>query len=200
MKKLIFIYLAVIIIKVFVAIKKHTFTILSILLLSVFIASCSKDDGIARPPFTTDQLGWINNLVNPKYRCVTKTINTQGDTIITIDTLVAHTNTTNYLLNGTISGDNIAYYEGCFYFTLWYSINIDINNYSDFIAKLTVHNTYDITHYSTDTAMINGNIYHDVYKFSNLPPQNYFKNLYFIKNIGFLYLEQANGNYATIIQ
>ncbi|MFZ4402305.1 MAG: hypothetical protein ACOYO1_19905 [Bacteroidales bacterium] len=189
------------------------FTLFIIIAFIVFsIGGCKKDNSAeTRDVFTSDQLGWINNVVKPKYRCITKSKDTQGNIITTSDTIEAYTKMTNYQMS-TTSGKYVSYYEGSFYFsvgyintesdTVIYTIIIDINNINEFIVKLSQIYSYDITHFRSDTCNINGVLYYDVYKLKDLTaysPESTIK-IYFKKGIGFLYLEKANGNNATMIQ
>ncbi|MCX6232167.1 MAG: hypothetical protein NTZ33_11555 [Bacteroidetes bacterium] len=195
------------IIKILILLGDFTLLIGILLLLLPYISGCKKDRSFTeRPPFTEDQLGWINNKVNPKYRCIAKTTNTQGDSIIVIDTVVSNTKIINKQYFSTNDDDNISYYEGYFYFGIGYinagyGLSIEINNEYDFYVKLK-GNFYDNFSYTIDTANINGVLYTNVYKFENLiiPYQKSNVKIYFKKNIGFLYVEQVNGNNQTMLQ
>lgn len=187
----------------------------SLLLLSISISGCKKEHPAeTREVFTSDQLGWIINKINPKYRCVTKTTNLQGNIITSIDTIDSEAGGGYYQTNGTDDYDQyvINYYTGGFSFKLayiiagidsvYYNLYLEINNRNNFQARLIDYpNFYYLTQFQTDTATIDGVIYHDVYKIYEgaYLPQSITK-VYFKKGIGYLYLEQANGNNATLIQ
>jgi len=195
------------IIRNLILLSKFSLLIGLLLLLLPNISGCKKDRSFTeRPPFTEDQSGWINNKVNPYYRCVSKTTNIQGDTIFVIDTVQSYTKIGNHQIFSTNDDDNISYYEGYYNFSIGYnnvgySLSIEINNEYDFYVKLK-GNYYDIFSCTIDTADINGVLYNNVYKYENLiiPYQKSNVKIYFKKNTGFLYLEQVNGNNQTMLQ
>lgn len=194
-------------------IKPDPFKLLAILLLILIIVGCKKHSDEVRDPFTNEQMGWINNLKNPKYRCITKSTNSQGN-VIAIDTVVSETEYY-YQKSSTIQNDeySITYYWGYYRFWLgyinteqnsvFYNLDIDADNINTFQAILRRNTDYiDINKYSSDTTLIDGVLYHDVFKIDNLTEYSpiAIKKIYFKKGIGYLYLEQFNGNNATIIQ
>lgn len=182
-----------------------------ILILIVFTAlvfeSCKKQHPDEfREPFTDEQLAWINNKTNPKYRCISNTVDSLGNNIEVIDTIISNTYQVVYELEDVVNDEYlIKYYNGEFY--LWFSnliknlssnfsIEIVINNAENFNAKLFYTLRYDITNFKTDTALVNGILYNEVYKISDYG----YKHIYFKKGTGFLYLEKFDGSNATLIE
>ena len=201
------------VVKAFV-LKTNCLGLITILLFFIFINGCSKHDNVVHPPFTADQLGWINNATSLKYRCVTKTTDTQGNIITTIDTVVSQTEYHSHQekIYNEDPEYSMQYYTGRYSFwiahinvgidTISYSFNIEINNCSDFVVKLTVLYSYDITYYNTDTVMINGILYNDVYKLENFIVNGFqpIIKIFFKKGVGPIYLEKSNGDNASISQ
>ena len=186
-------------------------------LLIPFYFSCKKDShpDETRPPFTTDQLQWIQCLQNPKYKVITYTKDSLGSIIKTsIDTLLSHNNTQIDETQDPIGDEyRITYYKGEYEFSVtkpnvpdpdFLHAEININNKFDFSVMFTI----DIDDHSIngteefDTANINGVLYQNVYKFKNLPMHSFptITKCYYKKGIGFLYLEQSTGRIATLIQ
>ena len=181
-----------------------------ILILMIFAAlvfeSCKKPHPDEfREPLTEDQLAWIYNKENPKYRC--EYLDTNHN-IISIDTISSST-WTSYSDYSDLCGDEytIYYYKANYSFGLGrpelefdpdaYYLNIIINNQNDFIVELDIINLFNITNINVDTITLNGRYYENVFKFENI---DFFKKIFFKKGIGFLYLEQNNGNNATLIE
>ena len=195
--------------------KIHFLKIITIFFIIFILIACKKrHPDEFREPFTEEQMGWISNLENPKYKCITKSTNSQGDTIITIDTVLSKAGF-NYEKTSVIQNDEylITYYEGHYVFYLsyntlindfvFYNLEIEINNLNDFQAILNYnvfHN--NITFSKVDTAFINGICYNEVYKIENFDPNcpEKLKKAYFKRGIGFLYLEKYNGSNATLIE
>ena len=186
-----------------------------ILILIIFAAfvfeSCKKPHpDVIREPFTDEQMGWINNKTNPKYKCISNTVDSFGNNIEVIDTIISNTYQVVYEQEDVVNDEYlINYYNGEFY--LWFSnsnkelsnyfsIEIVINNAENFNAKLFYALRYDITNIKTDTALINNIVYQDVIKIIGLSNVVNFEKIYFKKNLGFLYLEKPNGNNATLIE
>lgn len=187
----------------------NKYILLILIFFTIILISCRKEFNYTdRPPFTSDQLGWINTIPNPSYRCVYKNITNQGDTIITSDTLTADIRVYNNAAS-TTEGELINYYTGDLYFWLGhintpsgldpdsYSVNVDINNLYDFTVIFSELRSVNISHYNTDTAFVSGKLYSDVYKVLNLGS---IKKVFFKKEIGLLYIEKTNGNYATLLK
>ena len=162
-----------------------------------------------RDPFTEDQLQWIECIENPSYKVSTKELDTAGNEITVVDTLVANTNSGTSQMSDVINDEYvIRYYSGSYQFQLgfgdssFYSI-IKINNEFEFTSIIYL-NVVDnvITNYNTDTAKINNTVFTNVYKFENLP-NPYSADIakcYYKKGMGFLYFEKTNGDKAEIIQ
>jgi hypothetical protein len=183
-------------------------------LLTCFISwySCKKPHpNEFRDPFTADQLHWINtSIANPKYRVSTKELDTTGNQITIIDTIEAQTESKTNQTSSVI-GDEYAiyYYHGLYEFLLTvndtntFDANIEIDNESDFTIKIMIYSdSYNIASYQPDSAKINGVVYTDVYKLTNLPAysSNNLAKLYYKKGMGFIYFEKFNGSTAEIIQ
>lgn len=178
------------------------------------IESCKKHPNVVREPFTEEQFGWINNMENPKYKCLTKSANSKGDTVFNIDTIASRAGF-NYEKISELQNDeySITYYKGHYVFYLgyktsinnfvFYNLEFEINNLNDFqvIINYNVY-YYNITFSKADTAFIDGTNYNDVYKIENFNPNcpENLKKVYFKKNLGIIYLEQFNGNKATLIE
>ena len=193
------------------------FTLCIILYLTTFlIVGCKKHDNENHDPFTSDQLSWVKNNEKPKYRCIKKIKDSQGNINLKIDTVESQTKIYNYRTSEVIADEYVInYYYGAYYFWLGnvnepsgldtnsYSLDLEINNKNDFIVILTEIKTYyNINKIIPKTVTINGVSYNEIYVIEGLPAffQNSIVKIYFKKGIGYLYLEQANGNNATMIQ
>lgn len=182
---------------------KTKYILILIIFTALLLESCKKHPDVIREPFTDEQLMWIYNRENPKYRCEYLDAN---HNIISIDTLSSST-WTSYSDYSDLCGDEytIYYYKANYSFGLGrpelefdpyaYYFNLEINNQSDFAVNIneTATNLQNLT---TDTALVNGILYNEVYKISDYG----YKHIYFKKGIGFLYLEKFDGSNATLIE
>lgn len=189
--------------------KIHFFKIITIFFIIFILVACKKrHPDEFREPFTEEQMGWINNLENPKYKRVVKITDSTGDTILKVDTLIAQTRQIIFDRNDVMNDEYIIFYYTGYYecglgkidetdLNLSFYSTINTENQYDFVARLYDYYGVDLLKVAPDTAMINGKLYNDVYKMKNC--QYNYKYIYFKKNLGFLYLEKLNGNNATII-
>ena len=190
--------------------KIHFFKIITIFFIILVLVACKKrHPDEFREPFTDEQMEWINNFENPKYKRVLKVKDSTGDTIIKVDTMISNTRKIVNKNDDVIEDEYIiSHYTGFYEFQLgsgydsdlnlgFYS-KINISNYDNFIVRLLDdYNGLEILKIIPDTAMINGKLYNDVYKMENC--QSTFRYIYFKKEIGFLYMEKVNGNNITFI-
>ena len=188
-----------------------------ILILIVFTAmlfeSCKKQHpDVIREPFTEEQMRWINNLENPKYKRVVKISDSLGNTLYKIDTLQSRSEKKVYYMNDVINDEYIInYYEGNYSVELGINLvefntsfisSILINNYPDFKAEITAKYIYLVSNNQTQSIQLNNVIYNNVYVIENVKDtlSESIKKLVYKKEIGFLYMEKNNGNNITLIE
>ena len=178
-----------------------------ILVLMIFAAfvleSCKKPHpDVIREPFTTEQLGWIINLSAPVYKVISFATDINDSVITRINTVYSTTSSYTALDEELVGEDySEKWYEGIYkttiiidYLNVFIS-DVNINNRNSFVVNIN-ETEYDLQKLTTDTALVNGILYSEVYKISD----NEYKHIYFKKGIGFLYLEKYNGSNATLIE
>jgi len=193
--------------------KKYLYLLLLLAFLIYWCACHKSHPNENRDPFTEDQLQWIECIENPSYKVSTKELDTAGNEITVVDTLIANTNSGTSQTSDVINDDYaIYYYCGSYQFFLGKAISgdtnvftatIEIDNEFDFAVKIRINiDIYNILPYQPDTAKINDIVYTDVFKLVNLPihfPQS-ITECYYKKGLGFIYFKKSNGNTAEIIQ
>jgi len=171
---------------------------LIVLFIAISIYGCKKAFDTHQPAFTAEQLEWIQNIENPKYRVIM-----QKEPTIVIDTIITSAITEVYEIKG--SGDlylpgNNYYFSG--YYTLKFAnfhqfnagLSVAINNVSVNFFNVSIFNGDPRTKV-TDTASINGVVYDKVYKLvSNWSNRNtgvvFKEKVYFKKGLGFIYFSK----------
>ena len=166
------------------------------------IESCKKHPNVVREPFTDEQLAWINNHSAPVYKVVSFALN-NNDSIITRVNTVNSTTTSYTDLTNELVGEDYSekWYEGIYkttiiidYLNVFVSAVL-INNRNSFLVNINETAT-DLQKLTTDTALVNGILYNEVYKINDCG----YKHIYFKKGTGFLYLEKFDGSNATLLE
>jgi hypothetical protein len=178
-----------------------------ILVLIIFTAfvfeSCTKQHpDVIREPFTMEQLTWINNHSAPVYKVVSFALNSNDSIITRVNTVKSTTTSYTDLANELVGEDySEKWYEGIYkttmiidYLNVFVSAVL-INNRNSFVVSINETET-DLQKLTTDTALVDGILYNEVYKISDYG----YKHIYFKKGIGFLYLEKYDGSNATLIE
>ena len=192
--------------------KIHFFKIITIFFIIFILVACKKPHPDEfREPFTEEQMGWISNLENPKYKRVLKISDSIGNTIYKIDTLKSRSEKKVYFMNDVINDEYIInYYEGNYSVELGinpiesntsFIASILINNYPDFKAEITAKYIYQLSNYQTQSIQLNNEIYDNVYVIENNRDtlSESIKKLVYKKEIGFVYIEKNNGNSIILI-
>lgn len=172
--------------------KQITIFILSATLLS----GCKKNPfDTYRDEFTNEQLLWIQNSDNPKYRVITEK---SKFLVISRDTVLVSTQTNKNVGQikhvGAKSFGNLYYYEGFYelafvnFFNFFLEATVKIDNQLEFNASMC-NSKLDVNN-MPDTALVAGVLHNNIYKCKYSWYQGMQYQMYFKKGIGFIYFEK----------